>query len=96
MTGASRREQASCAGTPLAGGGSVQAPAPQAGTGDALEIALDGCSGFSLANLGGLLIEFPPAHFGDDACLLAGAPETPQGEIERFVFLYTYSWHGAL
>src|SRR5688572_23688287 len=53
--------------------------------GSALEVPLDGCGFLAFPFLGGLLVEFPAAQFGEHAGFFAGALETTQGSVEILV-----------
>src|SRR5215470_14193519 len=64
--------------------GSARRPHPVAR--DALHVALDGRSLLAFPFLGGLLVEFAPPELREDAGLLAGTLEAPQGGIEVLVF----------
>src|SRR5262249_58698578 len=66
-------------GDPLSG-------ATHAVAGDALHVPLDGGRLLALALLRGLLVELAPAQLREDARLLAGTLEAPQGGIEILVF----------
>src|SRR4029077_18290593 len=74
------------AGVPLAG-------AAHAVAGDSLHVPLDGRGLLALALLGGLLVELVATQLREDAGLLAGALETPQGGIEVLVLTHTDARH---
>src|SRR4029077_1597220 len=69
------------------------AGAAHAVAGDALHVALDGGGLLALALLRGLLVELAPAQLGENAGLLAGAFETPQGGVEVLILTDTNARH---
>src|SRR4030095_7236381 len=71
--------------------GSAWRPHPVAR--DALHVTLDGCRLLAFSFLGGLLVEFAAPELREDAGLLAGTLEAPQGGIEIFVFADTNARH---
>src|SRR5262245_64360277 len=60
---------------------------------DALHVPLDGRGLLARAFLGRLLVELAPPQLGQDAGLLTGALETPQGGIEVLVLADTNARH---
>jgi len=54
---------------------------------------LDGGSLFAFSFLGGLFVEFAPSQLGENARLLAGALETPQGGVEILILAYSNTRH---
>src|SRR5512146_907360 len=60
---------------------------------DALHVALDGGRLLAFPLLGRLLVEFAPTQLGENAGLLAGAFETPQGGIEILILTDTDARH---
>jgi hypothetical protein len=75
------------------GGGSVQALAPGLLTLHALRVTLHGCGLLALAFLGRLLVKLTATKLGQDAGLLTGPLEAPQGGVKIFVFAYAYTRH---
>ncbi len=75
------------------GGELVQASPPGDFPGLALHVALDGCRLLSFALLGRLFVVLSAAQFRQDACLLAGAFETPQGGIKMLAFFDANAGH---
>src|SRR3984893_9401022 len=69
------------------------AGAAHAVAGHALHVALDGGGLLALALLRGLFVELAPTQLGENAGLLAGAFETPQGGIEVLVLTNTNARH---
>src|SRR3982074_990370 len=67
--------------------------AAHAVAGHALHVALDGGRLLALALLRGLFIELAPTQLGENAGLLAGPFETPQGGIEVLVLTNTNARH---
>src|ERR1700733_11517326 len=61
--------------------------------GDALHVALDGRGLLALALLRGFFVELAPPQLGENAGLLAGALETPQGGIEVLILTHTDARH---
>jgi hypothetical protein len=51
-----------------------------------LQLTLDRGGGFTLAHRGGLFIKLAASHFGKHTGLLTRALESPQGDLEGFVF----------
>src|SRR5437879_10319622 len=58
-----------------------------------LHVALDGRGLLALALLGGLLVELAPAQLGENAGLLTGALEAPQGGIEVLILTNSNARH---
>src|SRR2546423_15163315 len=67
--------------------------AAHAVAGYALHVALDGGGLLALALLRGLFIELAPTQLGENAGLLAGSLETPQGGIEVLVLTHANARH---
>src|SRR6204780_5758770 len=59
----------------------------------ALHVPLDGGGLFAFSFLGGLFVEFAPSQLGENACLLTGPLETPQGGVEILVLAYSNTRH---
>src|SRR3954453_19893119 len=60
---------------------------------NAAKVTLDRSGALALALLGRLFVELALADFGQNAGLLAGALETTQSELERFVLADFDAWH---
>src|SRR5437588_5471106 len=58
-----------------------------------LHVALDGRGLLALALLGGFLVELAPAQLGENAGLLTGALEAPQGGIEVLILTNSNARH---
>src|SRR5690606_22067326 len=58
-----------------------------------LQVALDRCSCLTLASRCGLLVELLATHFSQDTSFLAGALESAQSHVKRFVFFQFYHRH---
>src|SRR6266513_664208 len=69
------------------------AGAAHAVAGYALHVALDGGGLLALALLRGLFIELAPTQLGENAGLLAGSLEAPQGGIEVLVLTHANARH---
>src|SRR5438309_720837 len=69
------------------------AGAAHAVAGYALHVALDGGGLLALALLRGLFVELAPTQLGENAGLLAGSLETPQGGIEVLVLTHANARH---
>src|SRR6266513_1349347 len=69
------------------------AGAADAVAGYALHVALDGGGFLALALLRGLFIELAPTQLGENAGLLAGSLEAPQGGIEVLILPHTNARH---
>src|SRR5213082_2180993 len=67
--------------------------AAHAVAGHALHVALDGGGLLALALLRGLFIELAPTQLGENAGLLAGSLEAPQGGIEVLVLTHANARH---
>src|SRR5438309_9025626 len=67
--------------------------AAHAVAGYALHVALDGGGLLALALLRGLFVELAPTQLGENAGLLAGSLETPQGGIEVLVLTHANARH---
>src|ERR1700728_206165 len=59
----------------------------------ALHVPLDGGSLFAFPFLRGLFVEFAPSQLGENASLLAGAFEAPQGGVEILVLADSNTRH---
>src|SRR5262249_20472299 len=71
----------------------VSARTAHAVAGDALHVALDGGSLLALALLRRLFVELAAAELGENAGLLAGALEAPQGGIEVLILTHSHARH---